>query len=495
MSPTNTCLHGALLHQSARHSSKTAIYWGDTEVSYLALSYSIRNIAVKLQLAGVKSGDHVGLWMKNCPEFIIAYFAILSCGAVVVPVNNFLKPAEIRFILEDAEANVVVSENALIAQAGDLTSSNAQPKLLAIEDLLNGAADAGFNPVPRTRDDLAVIIYTSGTTGRPKGAMLSHGNLLHNVASCEVVLAAVDADRFAVMLPLFHSFMMTVGMILPLMVGGSIVLIKSLNPPKNAIIEIIRRGATILPAVPQFFRALAGAGVKDQLPLRLCISGGAPLPGEILREFEDSMPIPLIEGYGLSESSPVASLNPINGRRKPGSIGVPISNVELAVWNDEGVALGVRETGEIVIRGGNVMMGYWKNPEASAQALRDGWLLTGDIGYRDEDGYFFITDRKKDMLLVNGINVYPREIEEVIYQFPGVREAAVIGKTDPRRGEQAIAFVSANEGAVIDGKELSAFLKSKLADYKVPRKIIQLPALPRTATGKILKTSLRELTV
>ena len=202
--------------------------------------------------------------------------------------------------------------------------------------------------------------------------------------------------------------------------------------------------------------------------------------------------MPLIEGYGLSESSPVASLNPIEGTRKPGSIGLPIKDVELAVWDESGNALAVRKVGEIVIRGGNVMQGYWKNPDATAAALRDGWLLTGDIGYRDEDGYFYITDRKKDMLLVNGINVYPREIEEAIYKFPGVHEVAVVGKPDARRGELPIAFLAPKEGETVDEKALQTYLKANLADYKVPRKIIKLSALPRTATGKILKTALRE---
>ena len=282
---------------------------------------------------------------------------------------------------------------------------------------------------------------------------------------------------------------------LTLSVGGSIVLVRSLHPPKNAILEIIRHQATILPAVPQFFRALSGAGTKDTLPLRVCVSGGAPLPGEILREFEAATGLPLIEGYGLSETSPVASLNPIHGQRKAGSVGLPILGVEMAIWDEAGGALANHETGEIVIRGGNVMQGYWNQPEATAQVLQNGWFRTGDIGHRDADGYYFITDRKKDMLLVNGINVYPREIEEVIYQFPGVREAAVIGKPDARRGEMPVAFFAAVEGQHIDVKALAAFVKERLADYKVPRKFIELPALPRTATGKILKTALREHTV
>jgi len=296
-----------------------------------------------------------------------------------------------------------------------------------------------------------------------------------------------------VLLPMFHSFMLCVGIMLPMTTGCSVVLIKSLHPPKNVIQEMIAREATILPAIPQFFRALANAHVPPDIPLRLCISGAAPLPVEVLKEFNDRFPIPLIEGYGLSEASPVVSLNPIRGPWKAGSIGVPVPGVEVTVQNDDGHILPPGQIGEICVRGGNVMQGYWNQPEETARALRNGWLLTGDVGYGDADGYFFITDRKKDMLLVNGINVYPREIEEIIYQFPGVKEAAVIGQPDPRKGEQPVAFISPKEGVILDEKALLQFVRGKLADYKVPRRVTVLSALPRNATGKVLKTALRNL--
>jgi long-chain acyl-CoA synthetase len=353
------------------------------------------------------------------------------------------------------------------------------------------AAPPSLSTIP-TRDDLAVIIFTSGTTGRPKGAMLTHGNLLHNVESCRQVLAAVDHDRFVVLLPMFHSFMLCVGVFLPLLVGGSMVLVRSLHPPKSLIQEIYHRQATILPAVPSFFRTLAGAQMPPGLPLRICISGGAPLPVEILREFNRHMPIPLIEGYGLSEASPVVSMNPIAGPHKEGSIGRPIPDVEITVQDESGNLLPTGATGEICVRGGNVMRGYWNQPEATARALRDGWLLTGDIGHRDDDGFFYITDRKKDMLIVNGINVYPREIEEVLYQFPGVKEAAVVGIPDSRRGEHPVAFVAAKDGASLEEKSILHFVRQKLADYKVPKRVTFLAALPRNATGKVVKTALRQ---
>src|SRR5262249_32427184 len=256
----------------------------------------------------------------------------------------------------------------------------------------------------------------------------------------------------------------------PLLVGGSIVLVKSLHPVRSALQEIIHREATVLPAIPQFYRSLVGTPGHLALPVRLCISGAAPLPEQVLKDFEARVHIPLIEGYGLSEASPVVTKNPLDGTRKPGSIGLPIPHVEVSIQDEAGKELGAKEIGELCVRGGNVMQGYWKQPEETARTMRNGWLLTGDVGYRDPECSYFITARKKDMLLVNGINVYPREIEEILYQFPGVKEAAVVGKPDPRKGEQPVAFVSPSDGVVLEEKSLQQFVRSKLADYKVPRK-------------------------
>ena len=485
----------AFIDSASRHSDKTAVFWGNEEISYdLLLRRAAGGAAQLTAHEKAQPGDRVALWMKNCPEFIPSYFGILLAGGVVVPINNFLKPDEVSFILRDASVRVLIADESLAENIQKLNSLLPELRCLRAEQI----SPAPVRPESvigdqKLESDLAVLVYTSGTTGHPKGAMLSHGNLLANVESCRQELAAVDHDRFVVLLPMFHSFMMTVGMLLPLLVGGSLVLIKSVHPPKNVIAEIIQRQATILPAVPQFFRALAHAEAPKDFPLRLCISGGAPLPAEILKEFTERMPVPLIEGYGLSEASPVATLNPIKGPWKPGSIGVAIPGVEVSIQSDDGAVLGVGETGEICIRGANVMQGYWNQPEETARAIRNGWLLTGDVGHRDADGYFFITDRKKDMLLVNGINVYPREIEEIIYQFSGVKEAAVIGVPDPRRGEQPVAFVSPKEGAILDGKAVQQFVRERLADYKVPKRVTVLPTLPRNATGKILKTELRKV--
>jgi long-chain acyl-CoA synthetase len=477
-----------------KHGACPAIFWGDQQFSYGTLLAQAQNLSAHLQESfGVKPGDRVALWLKNCPDFVPTLYGILGAGAVVVPVNNFLKADEVSYILKDCDAKVILTDTTMAEGISKLAAAIPGLKSWNVEEFSKLAQSAGdFSAGARKESDLAVIIYTSGTTGHPKGAMLSHGNLLSNVESCRQILQAIDTDRFVVLLPMFHSFMMTVGVLLPTIVGGSLVLVRSIHPPKNILQEIIQHRATILPAIPQFFRTLANAQVPKDFPLRLCISGGAPLPGEILREFNEKVPIPLIEGYGLSEASPVVSMNPLKGPWKAGSIGVPIPDVEVSVQDDEGRLLKPGETGEICVRGGNVMQGYWNRPEETAKALRGGWLLTGDIGHQDNDGYYYITDRKKDMLLVNGINVYPREIEEIIYQFPGIKEAAVIGVPDPRKGEHPVAFVSTAEGAQVEEKALLQFVRERLADYKVPRRVTFMPALPRNATGKILKTALRQ---
>jgi long-chain acyl-CoA synthetase len=478
-----------------QHAQKTAIFYGEREISFVELQSQSLKVAAQLQNDfAVKPGDRVAIWLKNRPEFIASVFGILHAGAVVVPVNNFLKPAEVNYILGDGGIDVLISDAELGAHFAELSTARPQLKIFKVEEIAAEIINHKSQIINCERDekDLAVIIYTSGTTGKPKGVMLSHGNLLHNVNSCRIVLETVSDDCFAVILPLFHTYMMTVGIFLPFTTGGSIVLVKSLHPPRAMFQEIFSRRATILTAVPTFYRMLLGAQVPTPLPIRIFISGSAPLPMQTLKEFEEKFKVPLIEGYGLSEASPVVSKNPLHGIRKAGSIGIPVANVEMSVQDESGKFLGANETGEICVRGGNVMQGYWNQPEETKKVFRDGWLLTGDIGHRDADGYYYITDRKKDMLLVNGINVYPREIEEVIYHFPGVKEAAVIGVPDARRGEQPVAFVAAADGQALDEKALHEFIRSKLADYKVPKQIIFQPALPKNATGKILKTELRK---
>ena len=488
-------LAARFVQSAANNAEKDAVFWGDESFNYSHFDAESAAIARDLvETHGIKSGDRVALWLKNCPEFVSAVYGVLRAGGVVVPINNFLKPSEVGYIIGDAEVDIVITDDELAGNLTELNESHPSLKIIKTSTFSELSAKNKQSELAlpdKNHSDLAVIIYTSGTTGKPKGAMLSHGNLLHNVESCQHELEAIDLDRMAILLPMFHSFMLTVGVFLPILVGGSIVLIRSLHPPKNILMEIIKHKATILPAIPQLFRTLATIELPP-LPLRLCISGAAPLPVEVLKQFTERVGIPLIEGYGLSEASPVVSLNPIRDIRKPGSIGRPVKNVEVSIQDEAGQTLPNQDIGELCVRGGNVMMGYWKRPEESATTLVDGWLRTGDIGYQDDDGYFFITDRKKDMLLVNGINVYPREIEELLYQCQGIKEAAVVGKTHPKRGEQPIAFISLDEGAEVTADSIKAFLKGRLADFKLPREIHICDLLPRNATGKILKTELRE---
>ena len=476
--------------------NKTAIFWGESEFSFGHAHSVAKCLANRLKdQFELQSGDRVALWLKNCPEFVFSLFGVLLGEGVVVSINSFLTPDEVGYIVEDCGAKVIISEASMAEGTSKLVKDNPELHVIEVESLSrmesNDSLDCGL--LEQSPEDLALIIYTSGTTGKPKGAMLSNQNLMSNVEAIVEAADIVSEDRMAVLLPMFHSFTMTVGLLLPMTRGLSIVAIKSLNPPKNIIAEIIQHRATVMPAIPQLYRAFVNVTLPSDLPLRVCFSGAAPLPIEVLNAFNEKVGIPLLEGYGLSETSPVACMNPLYGERKAGSVGLPIRGVEFQIRNDEGSVLPVDEPGEICIKGHNVMMGYWNNPEATEASIKDGWLLTGDIGHLDDDGYLYITDRKKDMLLVNGINVYPREVEEVIYQFEGVSEAAVVGINDPRKGDLVVACIVPGEEIKIDESALKGFLKTKLAAYKLPRKLMIMEALPRNATGKILKTKLREV--
>ena len=480
------------------NADKTAIFWGNEHHTFGQAHALAGGLAKRLKGEfGLQPGDRVGLWLKNCPEFAFSLFGILLAEGVVVSINNFLTPDEVGYILEDSGAKVLISEASMTEGTAALQSQLEGLAVIEVEEL--GQADdsqaPGLPPAGQAGEDLALIIYTSGTTGKPKGAMLSNNNLLRNVQGVMEELELTPEDRMACLLPMFHSFSMTVCVLLPMTQGLSVVAVKSLHPPKNIIAELLLHQASILPAIPQLYRMLANVQMPPGMALRICVSGAAPLPLEVLKAFNENVGIPLLEGYGLSETSPVATFNPLHGEKKAGSVGLPIRGVAFQIWNDAGEVLPAGEQGEICIKGHNIMIGYWNNPEATAAAIKGEWFLSGDIGYLDEDGYLYITDRKKDMLLVNGINVYPRELEEVIYQFDGVKETAVIGINDPRKGDLVVACVAPIEGAKIEDAALLSFLKDKLAAYKMPRRVIQMESLPRNATGKILKTKLREIAV
>ena len=472
---------------------RVAIYWGDERIRYGEVAGQIRLFTGNLQgRLSLRKGDRVGLFVKNRPHFIYALYAILKSGAIAVPINTFLKPPEVQHITDDCQlAALIYSED-----LKDVASKVERTTLIPLDDLAKHTG-AVAREVTADLADLAVIIYTSGTTGKSKGAMLTHANFAANVRSCIKALDKTENDRLTLLLPMFHSFMLTVCIFTPFCVGASIVLIKSVQPFHHAVKEIIRARATILVGIPQLFQAMVHAHVPFYvhllLNLRLAISGAAPLPRETLEKFDKKFRFPLLEGYGLSEATPVVSFNPIRGVRKASSVGVPVSDVEVKIFDDNDNELPPDTVGEIVVRGPNVMSGYWNQPDENAITLRDGWLHTGDMGRKDADGYIFIVDRKKEMLLVHGMNVYPREIEEVLYKFPGIAEAAVIGRNVPRKGELPVAFVSAAPDATLNTKAILRHCHERLAEYKLPREIHILDKLPRTATGKIAKLELKKL--
>jgi long-chain acyl-CoA synthetase len=479
--------------KAATCARKTAIFWGREKLSYADLRQRVDACAARLHRDyEVRTGDRVGLLLKNSPEFIFALFGALKLGATVVPINNFLKAPEIQHILDDCGLKCLIT-------SADFTETMAKVRVARTASVADLAGPNDAPPPPRAAigpSDLAVIIYTSGTTGKPKGAMLTHHNIASNVRSCITALEETASDRMVLLLPMFHSFMLTVCIFTPLSMGASIVLIRSVHPFKSAMREMILNRATIFCGIPQIFQALAQAKIPFWmhwvLSLRMAVSGAAPLPRETLDAFERKMRFPLLEGYGLSEASPVVSFNPIHGIRKAGSVGLPIPDVEVQVFDDHDQPVPAEHVGEIVVRGPNVMQGYYQHTEETAATLRNGWLHTGDMGKKDADGYIYIVDRRKEMLLVRGLNVYPREIEEVLYTFPGIREAAVVPQIDEKRGEVPIAFVSATEGASLQPAAILKFCRENLADYKIPREIRVVDALPRTATGKVAKLELKK---
>src|SRR5215213_7010063 len=471
---------------------RPAVKLDDIVLNYGALDAAVARAAGMLRAKGVEPGDRVGMQLPNVPYFPIVYFGALRLGAVVVPMNPLLKDREVAYHLSDSDAKVLVAWHGFAEAAeGGCEQAGAEcviAKPGEFEQLLGGA-DPVDEVVDRADDDAAVIIYTSGTTGTPKGATLMHSNLASGADTArDLVDAGPDSVALAT-LPLFHVFGMNSVMNTAVKARGLLTLLPRFEPAKA--LEIVERDrVTTFAGVPTMYSALLNHPERDKHDLSsldLCASGGSALPVEVLRGFDDCFGAKVLEGYGLSETVGMGSFNLPDRERKPGSIGVPVGGTEIKVVDDDDNEVPQGEPGEIVMRGPFVMAGYWNRDDATEEVMRGGWFHTGDVATIDEEGYFFIVDRKKDLIIRGGYNVYPRELEETLYEHPAVREAAVIGVPNEALGEEVAAVVALKEGADATPDELRAYMKERVAAYKYPRTVHIVDDLPKGPTGKILK--------
>ena len=544
MTYPNITLPQMLEQTAVKSSSNTALVYFGARISYGQLQEHAIRLAAGLQSLGLSKGDRVALMMPNCPQFVIAYFGALRAGGIVTATSSMYTAREIVHQWNDAGATVIIADRLLYpvikAALPELTSvrhvvltgmrqyypqhfqklcaglnspsaprstmelqvsteakPSKNPRLHDWEDLLN----LSRSPAPHglTPADIACLQYTGGTTGTSKGAMLTHANLVINAYHANCWLTGSKSQREVVVaaLPMFHIYAMTCVMIAAIENGNTVIILPRFEL-RTALNTIRKHQPTIFHGVPTMYVAFNGAPNVKRYgfhSLRVCMSGGAPLPVEVREKFEALTGGKLVEGYGLTETSPVTHINPPEGSPKVGSIGLPIAETEARIVD---LKTGTREVpvgeiGEITIRGPQVMKGYWKKPKETALVLRDGWLHTGDIAKKDADGYFYIVDRKKDLIIAGGYNIYPREVEEVLFECPKVKEAGVIGVPDPYRGETVKAFVVLKEGMTATSEEIIAFCRERMASYKVPRIVVFLDALPRSAVGKYLRRELRNL--
>jgi long-chain acyl-CoA synthetase len=509
-----------LLEDSARTvPDRDAVVFGDTRLPYKAVDAAANQVANLLVSRGIRPGDKVALTAPNVPYFPIVYYGILKAGAVVVPLNVLLKAREIAYHLDDCDAKAYFCFEGTAelpmgqdGWAGFNDTPGCEHFFLVTADPaaaspIEGAETFGsavaqqpgaFETRVTEPGDTAVILYTSGTTGKPKGAELSHSNMVMNVLTGHRLFESKvsEPDTHLVVLPLFHSFGQTVQMNSGFALGGTLVLMARFEPT-GALKLMQQEHVTFFAGVPTMYWGLLGA-LDDSVDvdriagnLRRAVAGGSSLPVEILKDVKAKFHVQLLEGYGLSETSPVATFNHLDREPKAGSIGTPIWGVEVKLVDAEWKTVeGTDEVGEIAIRGHNIMKGYYKRPEATAEVMRDGWFKTGDLAKRDEDGYYFIVDRAKDMIIRGGFNVYPREVEEVLMSHEAVSLAAVVGVPHESHGEEVKAFVIRHEGADISEDDLVGWAKEQMAGYKYPRIVEFRDELPMTATGKILKREL-----
>ncbi len=486
-----------LLAGAQERPDHVAVKLGDRTLTYAELDRAARGVATSLRARKIEPGSQVALMVPNVPEFTIAYFGALYAGCAVVPLNVLLSAPEVSYHIGDSDAQILIA-HPLFKEPASKGAEGAGVPLCWTEgggpdDL---AAWMGADPLPALHDtnpdDTAVILYTSGTTGKPKGAELSHANLFVNCAMVVPRLLPLANDDVALAtLPLFHSFGQTCIQNATIAAGGTFTLLPRFTP-EEAVEIIARDQVTLFAGVPtMYFAILHHEGPADLSSLRYCMAGGAPMPVEVMKAFEEKYPVQILEGYGLSETSPVASFNMLDKPRHPGSIGYPVWGVEMAILDDKDQPLPDGERGEICIRGHNIMKGYRGRPDATRETMRSGWFHSGDIGIRDADGSFRIVDRVKDMILRGGFNVYPREVEEVLYSHPAIIEAAVIGTPHESHGEEVKAFVALAKDQQVEEAEVIAYCKERLAAYKYPRSVEFIESLPKGPTGKILKRELR----
>ena len=497
------------LRESARlHADRIALVFGERTWTYTALHDAVQSFAGALRGLGIERGQHVALLLPNAPEFVIAYFGAAYLGCPIVPLNALLTADEIAYSLDDGDAVALVTAPAVLLQAQAVVSRTDRCRHLivtgsapmpagtiAFEHLLANATPC--TEVTATNgDDTVEVLYTSGTTGKPKGAELTHLNLVLNAHFFRSDLMTLTAETVALCgLPLFHIFGQTGVQNAVLAAGGTIVLMPRFDPT-GALTLMAQHRVSYFAGVPTMYFALLNhpdAHRYDLAALRHCVSGGAPMPVEVMRAFEARYNLAILEGYGLSETSPAASFT-TRAVRKPGSVGLPMWGCEMRLVDEDGREVTAPLVpGEIQIKGHNVMKGYWKKPEATAAALKDGWFSSGDIGHRDADGYYFVVDRKKDMIIRGGFKVYPREVEEILYGHPAVVEAAVIGIPHPSHGEEVKAVIAKRPGhEATTEQDIIDHCRQHLAAFKAPRVVEFRASLPKGPSGKILKRELRE---
>ncbi|MDR2163523.1 MAG: long-chain fatty acid--CoA ligase [Clostridiales Family XIII bacterium] len=487
------------IYKNNYSADKPAILFKGEVITYAQLDDRVMAFANLLKSKGVASGDKVILNTVNSPEFVYIYLGTVRNAAIIVPINPMLTLEEMKYIASDSKAKFLVMHEGIMMKQGltpDVLSEALGITVIPIgESLIAEASSASRDDYDMVADggEVSTFLYTSGTTGQPKAAMLTHDNLVTNAWQCVVNLEAREDDVLMCVLPMFHVFAFTTCILLPLIDGETIDIVESFTP-KTVISELIEKQVSLFLGVPAMYMILVEAGKKDiKFPkLRTAVCGGSALPVEIYNQVRETIGLPIIEGYGLTEASPACFFNPPSGTQKPGSIGKAMTGIDYRIGDENDEDMPPGEVGELLLKGPNIMLGYYGREAETAETLRNGWLHTGDLAKKDEDGYVYIVDRKKDMIIVSGLNVYPREVEEALYKHPKIKDAAVIGVQDGLRGEKVMAYIVPKEGEEVHSKEILRWLKERLAAYKIPRHIEFKEDLPRNSTGKIMKRMLRE---